>query len=306
MWKLTSLLTCGLFIGCIGATSAAPLNSPGTVYIDGIPCNRPCQAYMAWSRSLLPQHATPPIEQSAPSQIVQGVPKPKAKRQVRMQHTAPHRALPTRVAKKPDPKSTEVSINSSARPLEIRKAEIVPPGTITGAPPMADPLSGSETGTTSEQGLTAPPVQDLTTANQAGEQKLDSGTQTPGPPEAAAPNVETAALAPNNAEPQVAIIVARPEINSVSDLTNKVVAIDASRSDSVARVRTAIVGAGATEVQMSEGSTLAIERVINGEVPAAVVSIVDPEAAAVWSSGRPDIKIFRVPLSPPSENGTAD
>jgi hypothetical protein len=29
---------------------AQPLDSPATVYIDGVPCNTPCQAYMEWSR----------------------------------------------------------------------------------------------------------------------------------------------------------------------------------------------------------------------------------------------------------------
>ena len=62
-------------------------------------------------------------------------------------------------------------------------------------------------------------------------------------------------------------------------------------------MRTAIVAAGATEVQLSEGSTTAINRLTNGEVPAAVVALVAPDAAETF----PDIKgftIFHVPLSP--------
>jgi hypothetical protein len=62
-------------------------------------------------------------------------------------------------------------------------------------------------------------------------------------------------------------------------------------------VRTAIVAAGATEVQLSEGTTTAINRLTNGEVPAAVVALVSPDATETF----PDIKgfkIFHVPLSP--------
>jgi hypothetical protein len=36
---------------------AMPPDSPDIVYIDGIPCNRPCQAYMAWSRRVLNRSA---------------------------------------------------------------------------------------------------------------------------------------------------------------------------------------------------------------------------------------------------------
>jgi hypothetical protein len=100
----------------------------------------------------------------------------------------------------------------------------------------------------------------------------------------------------HNAEQMVAILLVRPEIKSVSDLANKIVAIDASRSDSVPRVRTAIAAAGATEIQMSEGKALALERVMDGEVPAAVVTLADPDEAAAWTE-IPGFKIFRIPLS---------
>jgi TRAP-type uncharacterized transport system substrate-binding protein len=90
--------------------------------------------------------------------------------------------------------------------------------------------------------------------------------------------------------------VARPEIKTVSDLTNKIIAIDDRHSASSGNVRTAIVAAGALEVQLSEGQTKAIERLISGEVPAAVLALVSPAAA----EGFPEIagfKIFRIPLS---------
>jgi hypothetical protein len=99
----------------------------------------------------------------------------------------------------------------------------------------------------------------------------------------------------------VAILMARPEIKSLSDLTSKTIAIDNWQFASDGNVRTAIEAAGAVEVQLSDSQTKAIERVISGEVPAAVLTLVSEEAAKAF----PDIagfKIIRVPLSPDSSN----
>jgi hypothetical protein len=108
----------------------------------------------------------------------------------------------------------------------------------------------------------------------------------------------TAATAASiDADHLVAILMTRPEIKSVSDLAGKTVAIDGRQFNG--NVRTAIAAAGATAVQLSEDQTKAIDRLINGEVPAAVLTLVSPEAA----DGFPDVagfRIFRVPLSPRS------
>ena len=49
-WTLPILM---LFLCSTGTLQAHPLNSPGVVYIDGQPCNRACQSYMAWSNQAL-------------------------------------------------------------------------------------------------------------------------------------------------------------------------------------------------------------------------------------------------------------
>jgi hypothetical protein len=106
---------------------------------------------------------------------------------------------------------------------------------------------------------------------------------------------KTAAASPNNTDHLVALLIARPEIKSVSDLTSKIVAIDDRHSASNDSVRTAIAAAGATEVQLSGGQTKAINRLISGEVPAAVLALVSAEAA----EGFPEVagfKIFRIPV----------
>jgi hypothetical protein len=95
----------------------------------------------------------------------------------------------------------------------------------------------------------------------------------------------------------LAILLARPDTKSVADLSGKTIAIDDRYSASNGGVRTAIVAAGAPEVQLSEGQTTAFNRLINGEVPAAVLALVSAEAATAF----PEIagfKIFFIPLSP--------
>jgi hypothetical protein len=97
----------------------------------------------------------------------------------------------------------------------------------------------------------------------------------------------------------VAILLVRPEIKSVSDLANKVVAIDAAQSAAVPDVRNAMAAAGAAEVEMSEGEQLALIRVMDGEVPAAVVDVLSPAAADAWNAGIKGFNILRIPLSTP-------
>jgi hypothetical protein len=97
----------------------------------------------------------------------------------------------------------------------------------------------------------------------------------------------------------VAVLMARPEITSVSGLTGKTIAIDDRYSASNGGVRTAIVAAGAPAIELSGGQTRAISRLVNGEVPAAILALVSADAA----EGFPEIagfKILRIPLSPRS------
>jgi hypothetical protein len=107
--------------------------------------------------------------------------------------------------------------------------------------------------------------------------------------------IETAP--PGKADQLVAIVMARSEIRSVSDLAGKNVALDEKYSASSVDVWIAFVAAGALSVQMITGQTTAINRLVNGEVPAAVLALVSADSAA----GFPDIagyKVFQVPLSP--------
>jgi hypothetical protein len=110
---------------------------------------------------------------------------------------------------------------------------------------------------------------------------------------------KTASALTNDTDLLVAVLMARPDITSVSDLTGKRIAIDNRYSASSGNVRTAIVASGAPEIQLSEDQTAAINRLVNGDVPAAVLALVSADAA----EGFPEIagfKIFHIPLSPRS------
>ncbi|WP_235983859.1 hypothetical protein [Bradyrhizobium australiense] len=94
----------------------------------------------------------------------------------------------------------------------------------------------------------------------------------------------------------VAVLVAGPDVKSISELTGKIIAIDDRYSElSIGRVRTAMMAAGALEVQLSKGQTTAINRLVSKEVSAAVVGLVSASAADSF----PELaryKIFQIPL----------
>jgi hypothetical protein len=101
----------------------------------------------------------------------------------------------------------------------------------------------------------------------------------------------------DNVEPSdlVAIVMARPEIKSVADLAGKSVAMDERYSAFGLDVWVTFVAAGTHSVEVSLGRTAAIDRLSNGEVTAAVLALVSPDAA----DGFPEIpgfNIFCVPL----------
>jgi hypothetical protein len=113
-------------------------------------------------------------------------------------------------------------------------------------------------------------------------------------------NAEKAASpASANTDLLVAVLMAQPATRAVSDLTGKTIAIDDRYAASSGSVRTAIVAAGATEVEVSAGATTAINRLTNGEVAAAVVALVTADAAETFPQIE-GFKTFSVPLSPRS------
>ena len=164
--------------------------------------------------------------------------------------------------------------------------------------PRGGAAANSNTRTIQEQVAASTAVAEQATAAKpvpAPEQKANNTDRSGHAKTALLGDAEKTTAASNNTDHLVALLIARPEIKSVSDLTNKIVAIDDRHSASNDRVRYAIAAAGAAEVQLSEGQTKAINRLISGEVPAAVLALVSAEAA----EGFPEVagfKIFRIPL----------
>jgi hypothetical protein len=379
MSKNWRMLTGLLFLGSVGTLQAHPLDLPDLVYIDGLPCNRACQSYMAWSRqknsSVAEQPAT---EQSSPEQ---SAPEKTARRS---SSSAVHPATTMhRASSKPAARARTAKQAVPTPPAKIAEpqpagnaavASETAPANVAALPPSGGEAAISGAGTAQEQAATAVAEQ-ASAASAASVPRQEANAETSARTEAAQPSdteqtafaaapanvaaspasggetaisdartvqeqvaaatalaehatIASAAPVPqpeaNNAEISgrteaaqssdteqtasaptsktdnlVAVLMARPEIKSVSDLTGKEVAIEDQQSASSASIRTAIAAAGAVEVRLNEGHAKTIDRLIAGEVPAAILTLVSPEAAE-WFPDIAGYRIFRIPLSPGS------
>jgi hypothetical protein len=305
-----TVLSCMLFLGLAGISQAHPLDSPNIVYIDGQPCNSLCQSYMAWSREVSSRSAryAPAESRYQPPEPARLSPNAVVHRTTRFSVEKSRPAAHVHVAKQPASnfKDKETSPAKLANLQLAAKTAVDSDATqakIVESHPAAGAIVNSDTRTIQKQVAAAVGVAERMTvaiATPPSELKKDdtegsdhSAPVTPGD------NEKAATALPNGTDLLVALLMVRPEIKSVSELANKNIAIDDSQSAPNGDVRTAIVAAGAPEVQLTAGETEAIDRLISGEVPAAVLALVSPEAAA----GFPDIpgfKIIRVPLSPTS------
>ncbi len=385
---LSRVVLFGAFlVGSVALANAMPLDSPDTVYIDGTPCNRACQAYMAWSRQVLSERAAQsPARVAAPRSgtSVPAKPKPAAHDPARQTATAAGRPSRDRLARQPDagaipvpvgkpadmaghtaanpaatpPAATSSVSPSAADPSPVNTSPVntspanagpanpspagkpaertaglqqptlaAPPDSVANAAPPPEPpanapsnagpksASTSSATTNSKPGINTKRVQDQVTAATALAEQLTSsavarpelqamnGSSQDG--EATISTGSGAVASPDISEASVALVISRPDIKAVADLAGKNIAIDGRRSGSANDVRVGLVAAGASEVRVSSADTTAIERLMNGEVPAAVLTLVSPDAAETF----PDIggyKVFRVPLSPSSLKATPD
>lgn len=107
---------------------------------------------------------------------------------------------------------------------------------------------------------------------------------------------EAQSVAAGNPDNLVALVLARPEINSISKLSRMSIAIEEKQSAASGSVSAALMAAGAADVQFSEGQAGAIERLMRGEVAAAILTLASPEAAE-WFPDIAGFRVFRLPLS---------
>ncbi|QIG97316.1 MULTISPECIES: hypothetical protein [unclassified Bradyrhizobium] len=288
MHKLLPLMSALLLVPT--SAPAAPLDSPGTVYIDGLPCNLACQAYMAWSRQLLSQPV--PITQKS----VNSDTKSKAQESSR-----------AKVA----PKSSRIAKRTAPALAPMPTAGAAPTAT-NGAPPGSHP---SDTGDITSSSLaTAKAGQDIPSENEKVLSPSAIAETATVPAEEPAKESANKATANKNDQPMsstepqgysdnyVAILLVQPEIKTVSDLRNNIIAIDDTPSNySVEEVRSAIVAAAGVDIQMSEESKMAVIRVVDGDVRAAVVTILNETAAEAWRAKFPGFNVFRISLPPAAE-----
>jgi len=368
-----TLLTLILFLGSSGTLQADPLDSPGVVYIDGKPCNRACQSYMAWSyRALSARHhqeseTSVAVPAEAEIQRVEPVARPRVTRHAApASRTAPHAGKAASNVQLPNTKASnskkiaapnsarqapakdipaataavtpekaaeetvagiqkpERKVESSDQPAQAAaiaapqpaeapksggKSEVTlpPPATLEIAaapaasesaalPAAAGAAPASAPRTIQQQVVEATAMADLVTAIGTGQKAADKPDNPATEPGEANDAGKTASGSTGNSENLVALVLARPEINSLSDLNNKNIAIEEKQSAASGSVSAALMAAGAAEVQFSEAKAGAIERLISGEVPAAVLTLASREAAD-WFPDIKGFKTFRIPLA---------
>lgn len=288
-----SVFVAGILLGFMGSQAIA---SDETVYIDGQPCGTFCQAYMAWARGYgqPARQADVPAQRPADSAVAHAK---KATPKLRTPAASNRAAVPkTRLSKKVN--SPPVHSNQPAidRPEDSTTGSIEDQSKASdAAKPDSSPGAGAAVSDPASVQQSAAEAKDAEkpsegVATTEGQPAGSSG------PEIAASRDEPVASTPagNNL---VAIIFARPEIGSISELSGKQIAIVESESKSTESIRSAISAAGASDVQLSDSAPInAMDSVINGQIPAAVIALLSSEAADRFHeiSG---FNIFRVPVS---------
>jgi hypothetical protein len=102
----------------------------------------------------------------------------------------------------------------------------------------------------------------------------------------------------------IALVLARTDIKSISDLAGKIVAMDERHGGSDRDVRTALVAAGAFNIEIRDGGNNAVGQLVEGQVPAAILTLASQDAANAFPAIA-GFNLFEVPLSPPSVQDNA-
>lgn len=309
MFRPTLVLACTIVLSSISVAAAAPLDAPGTVYIDGLPCNRTCQEYMAWSRQASGRQAGPQSEAR-----VQPMAEPfVALKSRQSKKSEPPKPTSARFAT-PNPTLSSAPVLRARTPADTVAMKTAPVSGTSVPTPPPNPRAGLEAAAElPAQIAVAPPAQELAQApapiapTASVEMSADNKDIPPvvagplsdakkAPDAATATDTSTTALATAKANQAIAILLVREEISSVADLSNKKVAIDASQTSEVPDIKTAIARAGAINVEVSEDTKFALGRVMDGEVPAGIITLATPEEAAQWT-GVPGFKVLRLPIA---------
>jgi hypothetical protein len=359
---------------------AQPLDSPGTVYIDGVPCNTPCQAYMEWSRRVqegsrqIPPDAPPsnvapadararttePHEPSSQrtSSIANGkttiarqpppLPVPRGNRQEAVANGQIARTAPAAsggpaqisVPQVPSRRNATDGSPSTAKAAHMtdgsQNAGLKPPLTSSGStdpnvdvePNKTDLVNKKETdGLQVNSGaLSAPSDTDggnathdkelgpvaqatVTSPSHALKDQIQAAVAVAEQLTLAAMENAHASNTSNDATsqdkiPLVALVLVHSDIGSPAALAGKDIAIDGRHLGTNREVRTALVAAGASDIQIRDRGSHIIDHLIERQVPAAILTLVSQDAADAF----PNItgfKLFEIPMPSPPVQGEA-
>jgi hypothetical protein len=160
---------------------------------------------------------------------------------------------------------------------------------------MAAVAAAEQSTTTRRQVMAAVAVaEQLTTTGSTELKAMRNGRANDATNKPADDPAETSAIGPDD-NALVALVVTGPEIKSLTELTNKDVAIDKLKFGAETDVRAALVAAGAVAVRLRDSDTPAIDRLTSNEVPAAVLTLVSPGSAENFPS-LANLNVFKVPL----------
>jgi hypothetical protein len=274
--RVWAIAACVAF-GFAGTASANPLDSPGTVYMNGLPCNVACQSYVAWSRQTLratqgtvtggsygTAGETPRKHLSKRSTSKSVDASPQKKKSADLQA-----ALATAPDPAPLPKPRSENSPDNVEIRELAK-ERTPKENIMAALAVAEIITSAETIKSTDNDGT-------------------EGTK------AAPANGANAAYPKNPGGALVVLLISRSDVKSASALNGLSIAIDAAQSGVEEDIRSSLVAAGAVETQLSVSDASPLDRLVSGEVPAAVLNLVSPAAADAFPEIK-GFKVLRVPL----------
>jgi len=368
--------------GPLVAADAQPLDSPSTIHIDGVPCNVPCQAYMAWSRRVLEgsrqipsatpssnvapadarAHATEPREplSQRASSIANGktaiarrpppLPVPRGNRQEAVTQgqtsrtiaSAPGRPAQISVSQVPSRRNataggpstaeaaqaTESSQNAALKPsftsrdssdsnvdAKPNKTDLVnqkePGGSQANSSTLSAPSDTKVADATRDKGLEPVAQATVTSPSHARKHQIHAAVAVAEQLTLAAmENAHASSTSPSNDAtsqdkiPLVALVLVHSDIGSVAALAGKDIAIDGRHLGSNREVRTALVAAGASDIQIRDTGSRMIDYLVERHVPAAILTLVSRDAADAF----PNItgfKLFGIPLSSPPVQGEA-
>jgi hypothetical protein len=269
MTRVCAIVTC-LVLATTGTSMANPLGSSGTAQADGFSCNFP--HIVGSSKAPQEKHrATPrqPLDITAAGQ-------------------APDETARKSLAKRIKPTSVAAALDKNQASPPVAAAAKQEPSPSTAAVAAASPNVQPEV-----RVIERTPQEQVMAALQIAAQI--TAAETPGPNARSDEASDAGAPQTRDTTKLVALLISKADTKSVSALTGANIAIDAAQSGAENDIRTSLAAAGATEVQLKPGDTKPVDRVIWGEVPAAVVGLVSSDAAEAFPEVK-GYKVLRVPL----------